>query len=339
MFDDLENIYRIDNIESRFHAKKLSYERTEVYKYDNSILANRVLDFKQYDFSGKFDYIDKNVKLQCLFINNETCKKLYISYNAARKSAFLSEPEYFNRWSYYRIVNACFLGIDDPMYLTYPNLLLGWFYGSKDYCYIDNTIKLINEICATKDIPHSECVFLSSSGGGYAAILGAIAVPNSLSISINPQIYIQNWPYAKQFEEIVGVSLSENDVLLRNNLAMKIKKESQSKHVIIVNIQSAHDYADVIKLVNEFGVKYLRYGLNLVCNNLLIWVYDALPKINGNAHTTFENKQIFKFIEYISCKFKENDEFNLDKFQKLVTIINEVWYEQSRIIRQFSKNS
>ena len=43
-----------------------------------------------------------------------------------------------------------------------------------------------------------------------------------------------------------------------------------------------------------------------------------------------------KIIEYYSEK--ASGSLDVDKFQKLVTIINEVWYEQSRIIRQFSKN-
>ena len=100
-------------------------------------------------------------------------------------------------------------------------------------------------------------------------------------------MHIQNWVYARRFEEIVGVSLSAPDPLLRNDLAQKIKSESKSKHIIIVNIQSVHDYEDALKLANEFGKKQIRYGLNLIGEKLLIWVYDAIPKVNCNAHTTF----------------------------------------------------
>ena len=338
MFDDLKNIYMPDHLEAKYHGVELAKKRSEIYCYDKSILNCHVSDFANFDFSGRFDFVDKDVKLQCLFINNvEHSKKLYIVYNAARKSISLNEPNYFNRWSYYKIIDGCFLGIDDPMYLIHPELLLGWFWGTKDVCYIDNTARLIKIICNTKKIPLSECTFFSSSGGGFSSILGAIAIPGSLSVSINPQLYIQNWLYTKKFEDIVGVSLSAPDPLLRNDLAQKIKRESKSKHIIIVNIQSAHDYEDAIKLANEFGHKKIRYGLNLISQKLLIWVYDAIPKVNENAHTTFENKQIFKFIEYIAGEFRKNDDFNPDKYQYLVIIINEIWREQSRVVRELSK--
>ena len=337
MFDDLKNIYMSDNLQAKYHGIELANKRAEIYSYDKNILDCHVSDFANFDFSGRFDYEDENIKLQCLFINSCEPQKLYIVYNAARSTISLEEPNYFNRWSYYKIVDGCFLGIDDPMYLIYPKLLLGWFWGTKDVCYIDNTARLIKKICDTKKIPLSECTFFSSSGGGFSSILGAIAIPGSLSISINPQLYIQDWIYKEKFEDIVGVSLSAPDPLLRNNLAQKIKNESKSKHIIIVNIQAIHDYEDVLKFANEFGKKQIRYGLNLISEQVLIWVYDALPKVNGNAHTTFENKQIFKFIEYIATEFRKNDDFDLDYYQNLVTIVNEIWREQSRMIREFYK--
>lgn len=340
MFEDLQNFYVTPELDAKSYGIELAKIRAEIYNYDKNILDCHVVDFENFDFSGRFDFVDENIKLQCLFINScDDTKKLHIVYNAARNAIFLEEPNYFNRWSYYKIIDGCFLGIDDPMYLIHPKLLLGWFWGTKDICYIDNTARLIKKICDKKEIPLSECTFFSSSGGGFASILGAIAVPGSLSISINPQLYIQNWVYTKKFEEIVGVSLSEPDPLLRNNLALKITNESKSKHIIIVNIQSVHDFTDALKLANDFGVKQLRYGLNLIRKNLLVWVYDAMPKVNCNAHTTFENKQIFKFIEYIANQFRQSDYFDTDKYQNIVTIINEIWHEQSRMIRQFSKQN
>lgn len=330
----LVNVYG-ENTDPKAHYQKLDQTRNNVYAYDKTILENHVGDYEQFDFNGKFDYFYKGIKLQCLFINNSS-NKLLISYNGARENIRTTETKYFFRWSYYKIIEGCYLGIDDPMYLEYPELKLGWFYGNKNMCYIDNTIKLIEKICVTKNINLSDCTFFSSSGGGYASILGAIAIPGSLSISINPQIYIEDWPYSKKFEEIVGVKLSEYDPLLRNDLAKKIKYESHSKHVILVNILSEHDYRDVLKLCNEFGATQLRYGLNIIAENLLIWIYEAIPNYDSVAHKAQDNKQIFKFIEFISYKFKNDNVFLIDNYQKLVIAINEIWYEYSRVSRLYN---
>lgn len=329
MFNYIENFFASDDNLSK-HKDALLQTRTKCYECDKTILKNKVQQQGQYNFSGRFDYNDNELTLQCLYIDSKY-KSLFISYNGARPKNFVNEPAFFSRWSYYKLVDSCFLGIDDPMYQKHPELMLGWFYGTKDKCYIDNTITMINEICKKKGIEQSRCTFFSSSGGGYASILGAIAIPDTISVSINPQLYIQDYALTKDFEKIVGINLNDKDVLLRNDLYNKIIKESRSKHVIIVNIQSEHDYSDVVKLANQFGTKQLRYGLNLVYKNVLIWIYDALPRCDETAHTAFETRPIFKFIEYVYTHFKNDCNFDPNDYQHIVSIVNEMWYDYSKL--------
>ena len=293
---------------------------------DNLITYSNIDEFLKSNTQGRFNVIVDSLPLKCCLIDSHTENEfLFISYTGARTENNKATP-IFPRWSYYKITQACFLCFDDPMFTSYPDLLLGWYYGTKDRCYIDSTIKLIKRVCEKKDIPLDKCIFFSSSGGGYASILASILLPKTLSISINPQLYISEFAYAKKFSEITGIVLDNDDPLLRNNLVQKIKKESCSKHVIIVNIRSESDYSQLIKFVNEFGIDSLRYGLNLISPNVLVWLYDAVPALGQTTHTAFESRQIYKFIEYVSLEFKNNPNFDCDEYQSLVVMINELWW-------------
>ena len=319
--------------------------RSEYYKSDKQLITNdNTLSLSNLSevskiHSGRFDISIDSVLLKCCYIDSpcRSLKKpetLFISYNGSR---LINSPSpNFPRWSYYKLRNACFLGIDDPMYTQFPSLLLGWYYGTKDKCYIDYTIQVVKAVCQSKEIPLHNCVFFSSSGGGYASILAAIATPNTLSISINPQLYINTYVYAKNFFSITNINLDSKDILLRNNLAKKIYTQSSSKHVIIVNVLAEYDYSSVVKFAKEFGVCSLRYGLNQIKENILIWVYQAIPEHNKTAHVAFETKQIYKLIEYISLEFKNDPKFDVNKYQPIAVLTNELWFASSKLQNQIS---
>lgn len=317
--------------------------RSDYYKLDRQLVSNdNTLSISNLDeiskiHSGRFDVTIDSILCKCCYIDSPSGSlppnMLFISFSGRRH---LDAPPCFPRWGYYKLRNACFLGIDDPMYTQFPNLLLGWYYGTKEKCYIDHTIQIVNAVCQNKHIPLSNCVFFSSSGGGYAAILAAIAAPNTLSISINPQLYINTYPYAKDFFSITNIDLDAKDLLLRNNLAKKIAIQSNSKHVIIVNVLSEYDYTSAVKFANEFGIYNLRYGLNQINENVLIWIYQAVPKLNETAHFVFETKQIYKLIEYISLEFKNNSKFDVNKYQNLAVLTNELWFASSKLEYQIS---
>lgn len=325
----------IDNYRIDFYTPDKSY-----LDEDNTISVNNVSQISELSnfSSGRFNVNIDSLVFKCCYINSPMplqSKSLFISYTGARSTN--STIPFFSRWSYYKLrSNACFLGIDDPMYSEYPNLALGWYYGTKDKCYIDYTLQIIESICKKQNIPQHNCIFFSSSGGGYASILASICLPNTLSISINPQLYISTYIYAEVFSKITGIDLNAQDNLLRNDLVQKISKQSNSKHVIIVNILAEYDYSSVVKFAKEFGINSLRYGLNHIKDNILIWIYEAIPEINKTAHVTFETKQIYKIIEYISLEFKNNPSFHVDDYQPLAVLTNEIWYDTSKLHYQIS---
>ena len=209
--------------------------RARLYKTDKSLVSDdsvfnmyNINDLSSMNSFGRFDIVLDSLLIKCCYIESilsdytsyDNNKMLFVSYSGARNRNN-SGTYKFPRWSYYKLRNAAFLGIDDPMYTKFPDLLLGWYYGTKDICYIDHTIKIISALCNSKQIAINNCIFFSSSGGGYASILAAISVPNTLSISINPQLYINTHEYAKSFFHITNIDLDTEDKLLRNNLAKK----------------------------------------------------------------------------------------------------------------------
>lgn len=318
------------------HTALIDNYRTNYYKADKSLIDSTSVKFiNEFDknVEGRFRIKIDQVPLECLYIDGNP-NYLFVSYSGARSRD--SKDSIFPRWSYYKFRNACFIGIDDPMYSLHPGLSLGWFYGTKKCCFIDNTLKLVNQVCNEKNINLNNCIFFSSSGGGYASILAAIALKNTLSISINPQLYIYDHALSAEFQKITKIDLLEKDPLNRNNLYQKIKNESSSKHVIIVNMLSYRDYQSAIKLTKEFGVNTLRYGLNVIAPNVLLWIYEAQPEKDKTPHETFETRQIYKVIEYISLRFKEQPQFNVEDYQTLAVLTNEIWFDITRLKKELS---
>lgn len=276
--------------------------------------------------SGTFSIDLDNAHFRCVFNKNKG-DFLYVSYNGSRKNTINYNPQ-FPRWSYSSIYNGYYLGIDDPMYFKYKDLKLGWYYGTKTHSYIKSSINIVMTIAKKFNIKNNKIIFFSSSGGGYASIYAASLIENSLSISINPQIYLHKYPQSNEFENITGISLNCKDILLRNNID-KIIIKSHSNHLIIVNAECYHDYYFHLKpLCSSLNIK-IRYGLNIK-DNVMIWIYDSVGA--PNAHSLFETKSIFTFIDYIAKQWH----FGLlskipDKIQENVILINEMWREYSLI--------
>ena len=341
------------DVKNGTYSSDIDDARNTFYGYDKKLLVKKI-EYKNIfnKESGQFDVELGGYLLQCFYYDNLSSDKdnsLVVGLNGARLFSQLQEDPNnnkpnFKRWSYYSLNNGCYLNIDDPMFKKFPKLLLGWYYGCKENSALDPIIKLIHKITKFRNISHSNVVFFSSSGGGYACIQASIMLPGSLSISINPQLYIQNYPYASSFKKITGIDLTEEDNLLRNNLAENIKKNSKSKHLIIVNTECYEDMRDhLVPFSKEIGIN-LRYGLSIK-DNVLIWCYQACrSSVKTDPHISYETKYIYSAIEYISEQFKKSllNENTLELYQPLVLLINEFWndyYKMNLSYSQLQQNS
>lgn len=294
--------------------KQLLARKTEFSSLDN--IAHSLKE-------GRFCVDVNGAHFECLFAAG-TGKHLYVAYNGLREKLSGYSPA-FPRWSYYTFLDGSYLGIDDPTYFSGQDVYLSWFYGTKEQCYIIDSLAIIRAVCAAKNISAEDVIFFSSSGGGYCGLYASTLWEKSLSISLNPQLYLQNWPYAVEFQKKSGINLAENDSLNRNNLVAQIKAHSSSHHVIVSNVQSSRDFPrQIIPFVKELGIN-LRYGLNRY-KNILIWIYDAT--YTPNPHIAYETRAIFLGIDFIAREFKKGwGEDIPDSMQSLAILINESWYD------------
>ena len=314
--------------------------RANFYGFNKDLVSHKIsYNSALKNESGQFDVELDGYYLQCFYYNNVYAEDhLVIGLNGARpfeqqQEDPTNEKPKFKRWSYYPLYNGCYLNIDDPMFKKFPRLLLGWYYGSKETSALSPVIKLVKTFMDEMKIPSKNVKFFSSSGGGYACILSSIMLPGSISISINPQIYIQKFSYSKAFKKITGIDLNQEDALLRNNLSENIKNNSKSKHFIIVNTECYHDMKDhLVPFSKEMGME-LRYGLSIK-NNVLIWCYQACgASAKIDPHVSYETKHIYAVIDYIADRFQNSllTEDNVEQYQSLVLLTNEFWFEHYKM--------
>lgn len=305
----------------------LNASRKAAYEADCALL-NQQSDLK--NSSGRVVRNIAGVDYQCLYIKKPG-DHLYVLFNGAktRQHDYRKHPG-FPRWSYYPLFDGSLLVFDDPMLGKYPDLKLGWYYGDDGRFHIHDCVTIVKEVCEANAIPQSNVIFFSSSGGGYAALAAASCMPGTLSIAINPQINIlKASQYIGNFVKTTGIQPLLDDKWSRANLAPLIRN-SDSKHVILVNAASQADVCEqLLPFMAGDGIE-LRYGLTQI-GNVLIWLYDAqgAPDADGvpNPHASCETKAILGGVLQIGEKFKNDSDFKADEWQPVVLLINESWHE------------
>ena len=311
-----------DFISNEEFINNTNARREAIYGYDNDILTKkkRYSDLK--DIENHLEDSQFNIDLQgyhyeCLFHHGEG-KNLYVIYDGARNKTVPGFP----RWGYYNLFSGSMLCIEDPMFYKFPDIRLGWFYGTKSLSLIKLSLEIVKAVCRHEGIETQNVIFFSSSGGGYAGIYAATMMEHTLAIALNPQLYIYDW-YEGIYNDFfsLGIDLRSEDALMRNNLYPLIAK-SNSKFVIIYNSKSKMDFEKHMQpFAKELGV-HPEYGI-VTRGNVLLWIYEAVgvPK----PHSSFETKPIFLYIDYISKAFYYNELTEADK--RNVFTINECWRE------------
>lgn len=308
-----------DKIRYEYYGFDKSYIDGKIYRYDSldEIKKTKVdgkfsINVSGYQFDGFYHYGGE--------------KFLYVVFCGARTSggAMAPIPQY-PRWSYYSIIEklgGSFLCFSDPMFVKYPTLKLGWFYGDEKVSGIAESLKIVEAISKRDHIDEQNIYFYGSSGGGYASLYAASLWPGSLAVAINPQLFIQDYIHTNHFIETTGIDLHRLDPLKRNDLLKQIQTHDYSKYLILFNVCSTYDMKQyAYPLISYFDLKL--DSIIADKENLGLWLYECAGA--PEPHTSFETKSIFYFIYFIANRFKSGD--SLYKFKEAILFTTEQWHD------------
>lgn len=314
-----ENLF--SGIYPPYDSKYDSFKNVKISKQliaQNTVNANCIENFNidsQYRF-----YQDINGYHFEFFLYKKDSPKLYVVFGGARTyKGVKREIPYFNRWSYCTFLDGNLLIIEDPMFYKYDDLLLGWFYGTtSDNGCREGLVQLIQNIMNALGIVNENVCFYSSSGGGTVAIYMASQFEGSSAITINPQLELSQWSYAKEFSKITGIDLQKTDKWHRNDVSTQIKKATNSYFVICVNLESDSDKVQLDYFVKKFNYQPT-IGLNQY-DNLIIWLYKAESIM---PHTAFETRELIWPIIYLGDILKKQKDVNV--YKELYALIGDLW--------------
>lgn len=301
--------------------KEIKEFRDKWYSHDKEILARKrqygSLEELEVELESSQFAIDlEGYHYECLF-KEQAGEYLYVIYNGAR---YTDLPE-FPRWGYHNLFDGSMLCLEDPMYYKYPDMICGSFYGDRGKSGIVISLVIIKAVCRKLGISEDKVIFFSSSQGGYSGTYASTLMPNTLSIALNPRLFIQDTPHTKNFTDVCGIDLNAPDQFHRNDIIHCIKNSS-SVHVMLFNIQCEHDWTHHgQRFCHEFGIEPC-YGF-VAKDNCLFWVYDCAGA--PNPHTSFETKGIFMFIDRVAKAFYAG--LVTEEMQKTALTVNECWHD------------
>ena len=266
------------------------------------------------------------------FFHQGNMSKLYVMFDGSRSRSGgrgLAPLPSFSRWSWHKQTDASLVSIEDPMFYTFPQCTLGWYYGTKDEDYRQYCAQCIGKIADLLHIENDDIILYGSSGGGTAAIGVSRYLPGCTVVAINPQIFLDMYPYSEELEKITGMRLrTETDRFIRNDNCRIIRENPGSMYFLVENIRSDGDY------VTQFRTFCKNAGINpgfgIEKNgNIVSWLYDAQGA--PSAHSSVENTAIFKMIDLLIRHVRTGRD--IDKIKELYNIINEFWYERYSLMR------
>lgn len=313
-----------------FHLKEQAdIFRSEFQSYNKNLLneTNTVLSVDDFGNApdGRFTISYNNIDFDCFFKRDRNSDRLYIVFSGSRAPGRMQPT--FRRWTYHQYMDGSMLNIDDPMCKIYPKLNLGWYYGTKDESYCDYISEIVEEFAKRNGIQNKNIIFFSSSGGGFSALYCACKVKNSMAVVLNPQINPKLYHYGKVFEEVTGIDFNEKDIFRRNDLAQLISESTESRFLIIQNIESIDDMIQLDYVCSVFGVDY-RYGLMQIKPNILSWTYQAKSNTPHNAQ---EYPIMFLAIEYLIENFEKAKDY-----EYLYLLMSEIWYDHYQLVNNIT---
>lgn len=266
------------------------------------------------------------------FFHQGNMSKLYVMFDGSRSRSGgrgLAPLPSFSRWSWHKQTDASLVSIEDPMFYTFPQCTLGWYYGTKDEDYRQYCAQCIGKIADLLHIENDDIILYGSSGGGTAAIGVSRYLPGCTVVAINPQIFLDMYPYSEELEKITGMRLrTEADRFIRNDNCRIIRENPESMYFLIENVRSDGDYVTQFRaLCKNAGINP---GFGIEKNgNIVSWLYDAQGA--PSTHSSVENTAIFKMIDMLIGYVRDGR--NIDEIKHLYDVVNEFWYERYSLMR------
>ena len=252
------------------------------------------------EIPSRFEIKVQSTSFQCLFDDNINSDSLMVIFSGARTAK--DKIPMFKRQSYYPFIPMKVLSIADPMFDIFPDLTLGWYYGTKNCPFYKLISNIVNAFCNKLNIQEKNLFFFGSSGGGYISLQMSNLYKSSTHIALNPQINISEYPYAKVFQKITNIDLKSIDSYRRNE-TMSIVKETSANIVLIYNYNDRHDCEKhLFPLCDRFGIDKLSLGLNKLSKNKYLWGYNII-----GGHNTQGDQLIFTHIVNLAIKVSSGD--------------------------------
>lgn len=330
---DINNIFSLyERITlKRGFIRALDNRRSLKFAPDKTLLngTSKKLDLKNLKDipEGKISFDKDDAHFECFFYKGNR-KKLYVILDGARTSSGGRKKDIpiYNRWSWYVFSDCYWLSIEDPMYYTFPDLTVGWFYGTEEKNYRKITSDVVSIIAEVLGINRDNVIFYGGSAGGTAAIHTASLFGGGIAVSINGQL---NFEYSHKdidaFKANTGIDLHDADKWDRNDLCSIISSSSYCKFILIENCRSRWDYNDHLlyvcsrlRITPEYGIS--EFG------NLTTWIYEAFGK---KPHTSFEDKNLFFAVDFLTELIASGE--NLDRYKPLYQLFNEFWHDKYQI--------
>ena len=266
------------------------------------------------------------------FFHKGNTPKLYVMFDGSRSRSggrAVAPLPSFSRWSWYKETDASLISLEDPMYYTFPDCTLGWYYGTKDEDYRRYCAQCIRKIAELLHIENEDIILYGSSGGGTAAIGVSRYISGCSIVAINPQIFLDKYPYSEELEKITGMKLrTEPDQFIRNDNCRIIRNNPESVYFLIENVRSDGDYLTQLRAFCRQADIDPGFGIEKN-GNVVTWLYDAQGA--PSTHSSVENTAIFKMIGLLIRHVRAGRDIN--EIKNLYDVVNEFWYERYSLMR------
>lgn len=172
--------------------------------------------------------ISDKITLSGLYYIKKDTSKIVVLFNGALSGKTSARPT-FMRWSWAYDNDLSFISFDDPVVSCTQLTNLGWYVGTSEHDIQEHIHIIIKHLIEYNSICPSRVFFYGSSGGGFASIMAAIRLRNSVAIVCNPQTNVFSY-YEKFSKKLTdnffqGVDLSpDSEVFYRFSLQAAISK-------------------------------------------------------------------------------------------------------------------